>query len=285
MIWITGFQGLVGSALSEICGKKKISFVGSGREVDITKPAQIKEFTYQRPVTHVINCAGFTHVDDAEKHPDAAHALNVSGPQNLAELCCEKKIHFLHLSTDYVFDGSNSIPYSEEDPCHPINTYGRTKLEGELAVRKALPSACILRTSWVFGKRGKNFISTIIHKLRQEKQIKVVSDQIGKPTYVYDVAGAILEMLPHSGIFHFADERAVSRFESAQIIFRMAQELRIPLACEEILPVGSSLFPTPAARPHYSALATRKYVKTTGKTPPSWEIGVKELLCDLKESS
>lgn len=281
-LWIVGVKGMLGSALHSLCQDRLIENVGTTHdEVDITRLDQIKKFAHSKAaegITHIVNCAGYTDVDRAEKEADLAHAINAIGPENIGTVANSLKLPVIHISTDYVFGGKEDRPYVETDPCNPISIYGKTKWEGENYLLDVCPSACILRSSWLFGEQGKNFISSMFKKMKKEKELRVVSDQKGRPTFVGDLSEAILAMLCHSGIYHFANEGAVSRFQMAEKMLHEALDLKIPIICKSLVPVTSDIFPTLAKRPAYSVLDTSKISSVLGDPPRHWESGLKEYL-------
>ncbi len=281
-LWITGAKGLVGTALQNLCKKEEIEFVATSREdLDISSLKHIKDFLHSpvgKDVTHIINCAAYTNVDQAEKEPELAHQINALGPENLGTVAHNFDMKLIHLSSDYVFGIAGSKPFTETDVCQPASIYARTKYEGEQRLLEAYPQACILRTSWVFGKGGKNFVSSIFDKIQKEEKIYVVSDQRNRLTYVHDLTQAILSLLCHSGIFHFANQGETSRFEVAQQMIQTAQDRGLPVTCREVFAVDSSAFPQLAQRPHYSALDTTKIENLLGIAPRSWETTIKEFI-------
>jgi len=285
-LWITGAQGFLGSALVKLCQTRTIPFIAAKKEeADVTNLDHLRQFVKQAlDVTHVINCAAFTDLDAAEKTPHLAFLVNALGAENIARVSQETSIKVIHISTDYVFDGHLNRPYIESDPCHPINVYAQTKWEGEKKVLEINPSVCLIRTSWLFGQGGKNFISSVFQKMQQELSIKVVSDQRGRPTFVQDLAEAILDLLDHSGIYHFANQGEVSRFEIAEEIRKRAMSLNIPLRCERVIPISSDDFPTPARRPFYSVLSTQKVESVLKQPPRAWTHALTEYLCAIKTS-
>ena len=285
-LWILGAHGFLGSALCALCTEKQINFVATGKEeADITDLEHLRKFFKMHNVTHIINCAAYTDVDGAEKHSEQALLVNALGPKNIGIIAHENGLKIIHISTDYVFDGSLERPYTELDPCQPVdNIYAKTKWEGEKNLSHVCPSACIIRTSWLFGKGGKNFISSVFQKMKKEPSLKVVSDQRGRPTFAPDLALAILELLESTGIYHFANAGEVSRFEIATEIKKKAEELNIPLSCKEIIPTTSDLFPTPAKRPGYSVLNTKKIESVLSHPPRRWTEALSEYLCAIKTS-
>lgn len=281
-LWITGSKGLVGTALQNLCKKEQIAFTATSREeVDISSLKHTKDFLHSpdgKDVTHIINCAAYTNVDQAEKEPEIAQSVNALGPENLGTVAHHFDLKVLHLSSDYVFGIAGGRPFTETDACQPMNTYARTKYEGEQRLLEAYPQACILRTSWVFGQGGKNFVSSILDKIQKEEKIYVVSDQRNRLTYVHDLAEAILSLLCHSGIFHFANQGETSRFEVAQQMIQSAQDRGLPVTCREVFAVNSSAYPQLAQRPLYSALDTTKIENLLGVSPRSWETTIKEYI-------
>ncbi len=281
-LWITGSNGLVGTAVQNLCQKQAISYVATQRdELDITSLQHVKKFLKTiegSDVTHIVNCAAYTNVDQAEKEPSLAHLVNALGPENLATAAQQHDLHLLHLSTDYVFGEGGKRPFSETDPCTPANVYAKTKYEGEQRLLQAHPQACILRTSWVFGKGGKNFISSLLDKIQKEEKIYVISDQRNRLTYVNDLAEALLSLLCHSGIFHFANQGETSRFEVAEKMLKDLQEKGVGLTCREVIPADSSTFSQIAKRPSYSALDTAKIEALLRKPPRPWQEALKEFI-------
>lgn len=278
-VWVLGKDGLLGSSLLEVAKNNSILCEGTSRgEANITSLDSLKKFVNDFQPTHIINCAAYTDVDGAEREPQRALQVNADGPMNLGKLARQKGIKVVHISTDYVFDGSGRVPYLELDICNPIGSYGASKREGEMRLLEEHPSACIIRTSWLFGGKGKNFISSLLKLLKKEKELKVVSDQRGKPTYSIDLAEAVFQILDHSGIYHFANSEEMSRYEIAQEVFRLGKEMGIDMVCERIIPVMSAEFPTPAKRPAYSVLSTKKIESVLGRCPRPWKAAFKEFI-------
>lgn len=281
-LWIIGSKGMLGSTLHSLCQERLIENEATSREmVDISRLDQLKKFSHSKAaegITHIVNCAAYTDVDRAEKESDLAHKINALGPENVGTIANDLGAHVIHISTDYVFGGKEGLPYTETDPCDPINTYGKTKRNGEVNLLDVCPKACIIRSSWLFGKTGKNFISSVLEKMKQEKELRIVSDQRGKPTFVADLAEVILSMLCHSGVYHFANEGEVSRFELAEKMRTQALSLKMPLVCQSLIPVSSTLFPTPALRPSYTVLNTKKITSVLGQPPRHWENCLKDYL-------
>lgn len=278
-LWILGKNGLVGKAMEAACKKKSLRYVATTHlEVDITKLEALRCFAEKERITHIVNCAAYTLVDEAEVHPELAYRANADGPENLGNLARHLGIRVVHLSTDYVFDGQKMTSYSETDPCRPLSVYGHSKWLGEQRLLAQLPTACIVRTAWVFGKGGKNFFSTLLPLLQEKRELQVISDQKSSPTYSFDLAQAILALLCHSGIFHFANRGACSRFEMAEFVKQEAEKRGIPLACQQLLPLKVSEVHLAAPRPFYSSLCTKKIETVLGQAPRTWQEAMREFL-------
>ena len=269
-IVITGAGGLVGRVLAGQAreqGRDVVALTSS--ECDITDAAAAERFIAADDV--VVNCAGYTRVDAAEADPDRAYAVNVTGPENLAQACARAGAGLIHLSTDYVFsgafpEGEPARPYDIDDETGPLSVYGRTKLAGEFAALSAMPDARIVRTAWIYeGGDGTDFAAAIRRAaLESEDTVDVVADQIGSPTYVGDLCAALLQIADSSirePVLHAANTGGASRFEQAQAIF---SELGADV--DRVRPVGSDEHPRPAPRPPYSVLSEVKSA-AAGLTP------------------
>jgi dTDP-4-dehydrorhamnose reductase len=237
----------------------------------------------------LINCAAYTAVDKAESEPEAAFAVNRDGPANLADECERLGIPLIHISTDYVFNGRLERPYREEDAADPISVYGRSKWEGEVAVRSRLDRHITVRTSWLYGAGGSNFVRTILRLGREREELRVVSDQYGCPTWAFDLAGCLVrigesallrpEKVPW-GVYHFCGEGVTTWYSFASAILDNArQREKCPIA--RVSPVPSSAYQTVAARPGNSALCCGKIRANFGIAPPPWEISLARLMDEL----
>ncbi len=274
-ILITGADGQLGSELRKLTqGREDIHCLYTDLgELDITDADAVERYISDNAVTKVINCAAYNDVDRAETDSDAAIRLNVYGPMNLAEAAARHGIYLVHISTDFVFDGTKTSPYHETDRPSPISEYGRTKLAGEIAVKRSGCLSVIIRTSWLYSPMGKrNFVRTMLRLGEEEEFIKVVYDQKGTPTYARDLAEAILHILPqldatprYGEVFHYSDEGSCSKAEWAQKIMTLEHP-----DCD-VVPVASTEFPSPAKRPAYSVL-DKSLIKTVfGVKVPLWE--------------
>ena len=219
----------------------------------------------------IINCAGYTQVDRAESEPDAAQRVNAVGPANLARAARDMSARLLHISTDYVFDGRATRPYREDDPVGPLNVYGRSKLAGEEAVREILPQAhLIVRTQWLFGVGGPNFVATVLRLARERPQLKVVNDQHGRPTYTPDLAAALWRLVACDarGTVHCANDGEATWFEVARAAIDVTGLKTVVEAC------STDDMPRPARRPQFSVLDCSKCTAIVGGRLPPWREGV-----------
>ena len=276
MTWLVlGANGQLGQELINLLKNINIDAIGTDRnEIDFTKPSEIHKKLAKLNPSHIVNCAAYTQVDKAEEEPELANLINAEAVGVIAKFAAERKIPFVHISTDYVFDGSSSRPYLENDKVNPKSIYGSSKARGEKEAAVNNPDAYILRTSWVYGEFGNNFPKVIAKKLRQNEQLNVVNDQIGSPTWTFDLASAIVELLerrPEPGIYHVTSSQSCSWFQFAQ---EVAKTLKLDLNL--IKPINSNLLARAAQRPKYSILSNDKW-KQAGLTPlrnwdDSWKI-------------
>ena len=274
-ILITGADGQLGRelrSLMEVRGDMKCLYTDC-HDLDITDAGAVEKFIADNSITKIINCAAYNNVDGAETETDAAIRINVTGPMNLAESAARHGAYLIHISTDFVFDGSRTSPYYESDRPSPLSEYGRTKLAGETAVKRSGCLSIIIRTSWLYSPYGKkNFVRTMIHLGEEEEIINVVNDQTGTPTYARDLAEAILHILPqldatprYGEVFHYSDEGSCTRAEWAQKIMTLKR-----LDCD-INPISSSEYPTAAKRPK-CAILDKSLIRTVfGVKVPLWE--------------
>jgi dTDP-4-dehydrorhamnose reductase len=278
-VWLLGATGMLGCAIVDTMRKNKVECCATTqREVDITSLKEVEDFAMEENFSHIINCAAYTNVDKAEEEAAKAYAVNTKGPSNIGAIATKVKAKVIHFSSDYVFDGTNDCPYEEDDVTFPCNAYGQTKLEGENLLLKICPTSCVIRTSWLFGLHGNNFVSNMLKLMQKKEEISVVEDQFGRPTSCKDLAEAVFDLLPYNGIFHFANSDKTSWYELARAAFNEAQELGFKIVCQNIIPIKTYQYPTIAKRPQYSVLSTKKYEKTCDITPRLWQDSLKEYL-------
>lgn len=278
-IWVCGASGMLGSHFKRLLNERKLTFIANDyKEVDITNLEAVSDFVREQNITHIINCAAYTQVDQAEEELKKAYEINAIGPHHLGIAGRRHNAHVLHFSTDYVFDGKGRTPYTEEHQCSPIGAYGMSKFAGEMKLLDEHENACIIRTSWLFGFPGKNFVETMLRLMSQKEHLRVVSDQFGRPTYCQDLAEASLELLDESGIYHFANSFETTWFQFAKEIQRQACEMGLMLMIKEIEPIETKDYPTLTKRPAYSTLNTRAIESLLGSAPRPWQEALKEYL-------
>jgi dTDP-4-dehydrorhamnose reductase len=223
----------------------------------------------------VINAAAYTAVDKAEGERERAFAVNCDGAANLARACRDRGVRFLHVSTDYVFDGTSTRPYREEDPIAPLGAYGESKAAGERAVIEL--GGTIVRTSWLFAEGGPSFVHTMLRRAREQSVLRVVADQHGCPTYASDLADALIALRDAApGVYHYCNDGTASWHAFATAIVAEART-HGPIACDRIEAITTAEYPTPARRPAYSVLDTTR-VRALGIIPPSWRIGLARVI-------
>ena len=274
MIWIVGDKGMLGTELRLEFEKSNIDVIGSDREVNILEPIELSKFAENKDISAIVNCAAYTAVDKAEEEQDAAERLNAEGPRNLAELAGNLGARFIHISTDYVFHGKSERPYLESDQVSPESVYGKTKAEGEKRIFAVNRNAIVVRTAWLYGRFGGNFVHTMLKLMATKEKVGVVSDQWGSPTWALDLARAIsvIVLSPRAlpGIYHFTDEGAITWYEFALEISRLGRERGILSTACEIAPLATAQYPTKAKRPAYSVLSKEKIKREFSIVPPDW---------------
>jgi dTDP-4-dehydrorhamnose reductase len=279
MILVAGAHGQLGRALMQRGADLKLPVTGMDLpQLDITDPERLAaDFANVKPVV-VVNAAAYTDVDGAETDPDSAFRVNAAGPANLAECCSAAGAVLIHISTDYVFDGNRRAPWKESDPIAPLGVYGRSKAEGEKRVREALAAHIILRTAWLYGIHGRNFVKTMLRLAGGSEPVRVVADQFGSPTCAEDLAAAIFDIIRYGkkekhrrwGTYHYCNRGVVSWHGFAEEIFRRYKQLTgKPSAELEAIPTAE--YPTAARRPAYSALDCSRIAAAFGISPPRWQ--------------
>ena len=274
-ILVTGVKGQLGhDVMNELAKRGHIGIGVDVEEMDITDAKKVDEVIRASEVEAVIHCAAYTAVDAAEDQVELCRKINAEGTENIAKVCKELDIKMMYISTDYVFDGEGTRPWEPDDERHPLNVYGLTKYEGELAVEKYLDKFFTIRIAWVFGVNGKNFIKTMLKLSETHDELNVVDDQIGSPTYTYDLAILLVDMIETEkyGRYHATNEGLCSWYEFACEIFRQAgRDVKVN-------PVSSDEFPTKAKRPHNSRMDKSKLTEN-GFTPlPAWQDALKRYL-------
>lgn len=287
LIAVTGKSGQLGWELMRLSGYlPEFQYYFTGRnEVDLARPETIHPFFERYQPAVFINCAAYTAVDKAETEKDLAYLVNATAVEEIARCCKLYNCILISISTDYVFNGEANEPYRINHVANPVNHYGFTKLRGEQLILEQLPSAVIIRTSWVYSEHGNNFVKTMLRLMAERPELKIVNDQQGCPTYAADLAKVIMQIVQQklaghtgAGIYHYSNQGITTWFHFAEAICKLAG-----LACK-LEPIPSSAYPTPAKRPGYSVLDTSKIVDDFGITPRNWEESLQECISKLQKS-
>jgi len=285
VIWLIGSKGMLGAELSLLLEKSGIPFAGTGREVNIADFAVLMDLAQKQaqPFTWIINCAAYTAVDKAEDDEENCRLLNTKGAENIARVANKIGAKLVHISTDYVFNGQGSKPYVEEDGTDPASVYGLAKRDGEIAAIENHQKSYIIRTAWLYGRHGKNFVHTMLKLMNERDEVSVVNDQRGSPTGTFDLSAAIVAIIKSGGtipfgFYHYTNEGEVTWFDFAREIYRQGRELgRVAKNCT-VKPCTSAEFPSKVKRPAYSVLDKTKIQTALKIKIPAWDESLKNFL-------
>lgn len=278
-VLVTGAKGQLGTDLMNELAKRGIEGIGVDvEEMDITDAEACRRVIKASGADAVIHCAAYTAVDAAEDNVELCRRINGEGTRNVAQACKEADVKLMYISTDYVFDGQGTRPWEPDDERHPLNVYGQTKYEGELAVEELSDKYFIVRIAWVFGVAGKNFIKTMLRLGKERGAVSVVDDQVGSPTYTYDLARLLVDMIQTDkyGRYHATNEGLCSWYEFAKEIFRQAG-MDVP-----VTPVSSSEFPAKATRPSNSRMSKKKLSDNGFERLPAWQDALGRFLKEIE---
>lgn len=286
-VLVTGANGQLGNSLRALSGRySSYAFLFTDvDELDICDKEAVRAYVNGNQVDYILNCAAYTAVDKAEDNEALCLRINAGAVRNLGEAASEAGARILHISTDYVFDGTAHTPYVETDPTCPVSVYGRTKLAGEEALLSVCSDAVIIRTAWLYSEYGRNFVKTMLRLGKEQGEISVVFDQIGTPTYAGDLAEAMCKVLEASekgafrpGIYHYSNEGVCSWYDFTVKILQVAG-----LPCR-VKPIESKDYPSPAVRPPYSVLNKKKIKAAYGLAIPHWEESLRRCMAALEEN-
>jgi dTDP-4-dehydrorhamnose reductase len=288
-ILVTGAAGQLGADLVPALKTAGHEVLGlSSAELDITAASAVEEAVNKYSPSVIVNCGAYTKVDLAEKEKERAYAVNRDGAANIAGVAMMFGAALVHISTDFVFDGRTPAPYREDSPANPLSVYGDSKLKGEAEIAKRLEEHFIIRTSWLYGAGGGNFVKTILRLASERETLRVVYDQTGTPTWTVDLAGAVVRVVERSesgarayGVYHYSGEGVASWYDFAVAVVEEAASLGAPLKCARIEPILTVEYPTPAARPAYSVLDKKKIRSTFGLSIPHWRSSLKRMIKEL----
>lgn len=277
-ILVTGSNGQLGLSLKEIAtNHPQFKFIFTNKDsLDISNSLNVVAFFEKNNIDYCINCAAYTNVDKAETQQEVAHKINVIGVKNIAKSCNHHNTTLIHISTDFVFDGNKKTPYTEEDTPNPQSVYGKTKLLGEKEVEKNCKKHYIIRTSWLYSQHGSNFMKTMLQLAKTKKEIRVVEDQIGTPTYALDLANAILHIINSTknefGVYHYSNQGEASWYDFAKAIFK---EKKLKIKTE---PIKTNQYATLAKRPKNSVLNKNKIKENFSISIFAWQDSLKQVV-------
>ena len=283
-ILITGSNGQLGNEMQQAAVRfPDFNYIYTDvAELDICDKGALDAFVKANNVNVIVNCAAYTAVDKAEDDVELCYKINRDAVRNIAEVATENKVKVVHVSTDYVFDGTNYLPYTEDMPVCPATVYGKSKLEGEQALLENCKESVILRTAWLYSSFGNNFVKTMMKLGTERDSLGVIFDQVGTPTYAADLADAILQLLSNKtfvpGIYHFSDEGVCSWYDFTKTIHRMAN-----ITCD-VKPIETKDYPARTPRPHFSVLNKGKIKSTYGISIPHWEVSLEKCIQLLQNS-
>lgn len=283
-ILLVGAQGQVGQELQTTLPAVGQLTPWTRTQLDLSQSDEIAPKIIAQQPDIIVNAAAYTAVDRAETERDLAFAINGKAPAELAKAANDCGAILVHISTDYVFDGRQNRPYRPEDTTNPLGAYGHSKRAGEIAIADRCDRHAIVRTAWVYGAKGKgNFVKTMLRLGGDRETLNVVYDQVGSPTWAYDIAAAITALIPTLtpstfGTYHFTNSGAVSWYDFAVAIFEEAVALGHPLTLKHVIPITTDKYPTPAQRPPYSVMGGEKLAGLIGQTAPHWRESMRKML-------
>lgn len=279
-VLVTGANGQLGQELNYMVQNTNTPFrfiFTDFEQLDITDKQQVQHFVIENKIEYIINCAAYTAVDNAESDEEVAYKINYEGVKNLAEVVREVGAKLIHISTDYVFDGTSTIPYKEDDICNPLSVYGKSKLKGEQAIAENAKEWIIIRTSWLFSQYGNNFVKTMLRLMSEKEELNIVADQRGTPTYAADLAEMIFVILDeaewHTGIYHFSNSGETTWYDFASKIMELSKLNNCKLS-----KTTSDQYKTAAKRPMYSVLDKSKIENKYNVVIPTWENALERML-------
>ena len=284
-VLVTGVKGQLGYDVMNELARRGYEGVGVDvAEMDITDSEAVEKVMTEVQPDKVVHCAAWTAVDAAEDNQEVCHKVNVDGTANIAKMCGKLDIPMVYISTDYVFDGQGTRPWEPDDERHPLNVYGQTKYEGELAVEELVEKFFTVRIAWVFGVNGKNFIKTMLRIGKERGAASVVDDQIGSPTYTYDLARLLVDMIQTDkyGRYHATNEGLCSWYEFACEIFKQAAEIDPAYGKVSVSPVSSDQYPAKAKRPSNSRMSKEKLTENGFEKLPTWQDALHRYLREIE---
>ena len=282
MIWLIGKRGMLGSVVEDLLREKSIPYVATDTEVDITNYDALRDFALRNVPAWIINCSAYTAVDRAEDERDLAFAINADGVLHIAKTASEVGSRIVHISTDYVFDGEKDGAYDEFDATAPTGVYGLSKLEGERYLAATMNEYFILRTAWLYGIGGENFLLTMLRLFGERDEVRVVDDQWGSPTFTRDLASVIVTLVNGNcsryGVYHVTNEGRTNWYEFAKAIYMLGRKYGLVRREVRIVPIPASEYPTRARRPKNSYLSTGRLLRDCGLVCRGWQEALEECI-------
>jgi len=288
MIWLIGNKGMLGTEVESLLKEHRMPYVATDCEIDIRNLEQLQKFSSEKDLSWIINCAAYTTVDKAEDEPDLAFKINSDGPRNIAEIAKNKGAKLIHISTDYVFDGTKETAYLETDGPNPLGVYGKSKFQGELNIIDSMKIYFIIRTGWLFGKNGPNFVYAMLKQFTEKNDMRVVADQWGSPTYAPDLADFIIQIIRKAsnafGIYHFTNEGRITWYQFAGAIYERAKAKGIIPNTIQLIPIETREYPTKAKRPLNAILSKEKITKVFDLKLRPWQEALADFISKLPGS-
>jgi dTDP-4-dehydrorhamnose reductase len=285
MIWLVGNQGMLGTEVHHRLQVRNMEHVATDLDVDIADRQALSKFSGPLALSWIVNCSAYTAVDRAEDEPEQAFRINAEGVRNLALVARQKGAGFFHISTDYVFDGLKEQAYLETDTPNPLGVYGRSKLQGELHIREHIDNHVILRTAWLYGPNGNNFVRTMLRLFQERDEVRVVADQRGSPTLAGDLANVIMQIITRKalqyGTFHFTNEGRTTWFEFASLILELARKYHLLNREVRLLPLTTDQYPTRVLRPANSYMSKEKIKAMLGIHVRPWQEALESFMAEL----
>ena len=282
MIWLIGNRGMLGSDVEDLLKTRSVPYVSSDIDIDITDYKTLRDFAASKGIGWIINCSAYTAVDAAEDERDKAFSINADGAHNIARVAEDSGATLIHVSTDYVFDGEKTGPYLEDDKTNPLGAYGQSKLAGERKIISAMDRYFIIRTAWLYGAKGNNFVRTMLRLFGERDEVRVVADQWGSPTYTKDLAEALISAATHNstrfGIYHFTNEGRTNWHEFAMEIYSLARRSDRINREVRIIPITTSEYPPKTRRPKNSYLSKEKIRRELGVECRNWRKALEEFI-------
>jgi len=285
MIWLIGNRGMLGTEVELLLKEYQMTYVATDCELDINNFKQLNDFSEEIDLSWIINCAAYNAVDQAEDNPEIAYKVNAHGPLNIALIAKKNKAKLIHFSTDYVFDGTKETAYLETDLPNPLGVYGKSKYQSELNIAETIKNYFLIRTAWMYGKNGPNFVYTMLRQFEEKTEVRVVADQWGSPTYAPDLVDFIIQIIRKAsnafGIYHFTNEGRITWYQFAGAIYERAKIKGIITKTIQLIPIETREYPTKAKRPLNATLSKEKTSQVFDLKLRPWQESLADFISKL----